>query len=197
MPSRSERRRRERGGEPPQSPGLFPVRELAIAVGIGAVLVGALVVFLLLPSSDEEVPEDDRQAIEALAKESVESLPRGEWPALYDSFTSEYQQRCSRPDFEAAGEAGAAEQGDNLPLLRFVRLEEVSIQGDNATAVTVGEITGQGEYRVRSAFQRADGEWKIAPAANTEGCAAFDRIPVASPTIVEEIPFPSGTPIAQ
>jgi hypothetical protein len=176
MPSRSERRRRERTGSVPAGPSLFPVRELAIAIGIGGLLVGALVVFLVLPGGGSEQSGTDEQAIEALARESVEALPRGEWPSLYDSFTPEYQQRCPRADFEAAGEAGAAEQGDNLPLLRYLRLEEVSIQGDTATAVIVGEITGQSEYRVRAAFRNVDGTWKLAPAVDTEGCAAFDRV---------------------
>jgi hypothetical protein len=144
------------------------------------VLLLVLLAILLLSGGGEDSQQvaasPDEQAMQALARKSIEVLPRGEWPTLYDDFTVEYQQRCPRPDFEAAGVAGAAEQGEKLSLLRFVRLEELSVQGDAATAVIVGEITGETEYRVRGAFQKVDGVWKIAPAANTEGCSAFDRI---------------------
>jgi hypothetical protein len=150
------------------------------------VLLGGLLAFLLFAGGSDEAPSDQK-AMEALAKESIEALPRGEWPSLYDDFTLEYQARCARPDFEAAGAAGAAEQGENLPLLRFVRLEEVATQGDSATAIIVGAIGTQSEYRVRGAFQRVDGTWKLAPAASTTGCAAFDRI---------ESNFPSASPEA-
>jgi hypothetical protein len=60
--------------------------------------------------------------------------------------------------------------------LRFVRLEDVSILAETATATIVGEISGETEYRVRGAFQKVDGTWKLAPAANTSGCSAFDRV---------------------
>ena len=117
----------------------------------------------------------DELAMQSLARESIEALARGKWPSLYDSFAPEFQQRCSRADFEAAGQTSAAEQGERLQRLRFVRLEDVSIQGDTATAVIVGEITGESEYRVLGAFQKVAGVWKLAPAANTSGCSAFDR----------------------
>ena len=103
-------------------------------------------------------------------------LPRGEWPSLYDSFTPEYQQRCPRDQFVAAGEAGAQEQGTNLALLRFVNLEQVSIEGDTAKAVIVGEIQGGQQYKLRSAFRKIDGSWKISPTEGTDGCNAFDRL---------------------
>jgi len=155
-------------------------RDVIIVAIVGGGLILALLVFLLFSrggGGDSSPPaSSDQQAIEALARNSIEVLPRGEWPSLYESFTPEFQQRCPRPDFEAAGAQGAAEQGERLTLLRFVRLEDVSIQADTATATIVGEITGENEYRIGGAFQKIDGTWKLAPAANTTGCSAFDRV---------------------
>jgi hypothetical protein len=186
MPSRAQRRRRERqgaGAPPPRGSidPLFRSRDVVIVAVAGAALVAGLLAFLLLSGGGgggDEAPaaSEDQQAIESLAKESIEVLPRGEWPSLYDSFTPEFQQRCPRADFEAAGRADADAQGERLSRLRFVRLEEVSVTGESATSVIVGEITGETEYRIRGAFQRVDGAWKLAPAANTSGCSAFDRI---------------------
>jgi hypothetical protein len=182
MPSRSERRRRQRGGAPPGQPfePILRSRDVIVVATIGGGLIAALLAFLLFSSGgggdDTQPASPDQQAIEALARDSIEVLPRGEWPSLYESFTPEFQQRCPRPEFEAAGAAGAAEQGDKLHLLRFVRLEDISIAADTATATIVGEITGETEYRIRGAFQRVAGEWKLAPAANTSGCSAFDRV---------------------
>lgn len=182
MPSRSERRRRERAGTRPKKPfePILRSRDVIIVATVGGGLIAALLVFLLFfggGDGDGSPPASaDQQAIEALARDSIEALTRGEWPSLYDSFTPEFQQRCPRPDFEAAGAQGAAEQGEKLPLLRFVRLEDVSVLTDTATATIVGEISGETEYRVRGAFQKVDGVWKLAPAANTSGCSAFDRV---------------------
>ena len=182
MPSRSERRRRARGGAASGRP-LEPIlrsRDVIVVATAGGGLIAALLAFLLLFSGgggdDSPQTSPDQQAIESLARDSIEVLPRGEWPSLYESFTPEFQQRCPRPDFEAAGAQGAAEQGEKLALLRFVRLEDVSILADTATATIVGEITGEAEYRIRGAFQKIDGAWKLAPAANTSGCSAFDRV---------------------
>jgi len=118
----------------------------------------------------------DEAAIAALARNSIEVLPRGEWPSLYESFTAEYQERCSKDEFVAAGESSAEEQGDNLPLLGFVDLEDLVVDGDSATAVIVGQIEGVSQYRVRGSFEKVDGAWKLAPAEGTDGCAAFDRV---------------------
>jgi hypothetical protein len=174
MPPRSERRRRERS-DAPSAPSLFRVRELAIAAVVGGGLIVVLIAFLVFSGGGDNSDPPDELAIQSLAKESIEALARGEWPSLYDSFTPEFQQRCSRADFEAAGQTSAAEQGERLQRLRFVRLEDVSFQGDSASAVIVGEITGETEYRVLGAFQKVAGVWKVAPAANTSGCSAFDR----------------------
>jgi len=192
MPTRSERRRRLRAGTDPQRP-LLRRRDLLIACAIAAAVgIGILVVVLISggsgggDSSDQTVTETffppyspnspDGLAIVALARSSIEVLPRGEWPSLYDSFTAEYQQRCPKDQFAAAGEAGAQEQGSNLPLLRFVNLEQVSIEGDTAKAVIVGEIQGLQQYKLRSAFRKIDGSWKISPTEGTNGCNAFDRL---------------------
>ena len=182
MPSRSERRRRERGGAPSGKPfePILRSRDVIVVATIGGGLIAALLAFLLFSGGGDgggtQPASPDQQAIESLARDSIEVLPRGEWPSLYESFTPEFQQRCPRPDFEAAGAQGAAEQGEKLSLLRFVRLEDVSILADTATATIVGEITGETEYRIRGAFQKVAGVWKLAPAANTNGCSAFDRV---------------------
>ena len=190
MPARPERRRRQRAGmiakPAPSGPGLIRARELGIAAVIGGGLLAILIVVILVSGGGDGQPATsatpfvastpDEVAIESLARQSIEVLPRGEWPSLYESFTLEYQQRCPREQFVAAGEAGALEQGENLALLRFVRLEEVAIESDSATAVIVGEITGQSEYRVRGSFQRVSGSWRLAPSSGTEGCYAFDRV---------------------
>ena len=123
------------------------------------------------------VPADeDGRAIEDLARRSIDVLPRGEWPSLYDSFTAEYQQRCSRDAFALAGIAGAAALGSDLPLLRFKLLQDVQIDQGSASAVIVGELVGQGEYTVQGSFQKVEGVWRIAPAAGTDGCNAFNRL---------------------
>ena len=116
------------------------------------------------------------EAIPTLARRSIEVLPAGQWPSLYDSFTSEFRQRCTREQFAQAGVDAAAELGDNLRLLRFKRTENITIEGSTAQAVVVGEIAGQSEYKIQSAFQIEDGVWKIAPASGTQGCAAFGRL---------------------
>jgi hypothetical protein len=171
---------------------LLRTREL-IAVGVlAAVTVVGLLVYLAFFKSDGDgsskqtvtetffppySPDNpDGVAIVDLARSSIEVLPRGEWPSLYDSFTPDYQQRCPKDQFIAAGEAGAQEQGTNLPLLRFLNLEQVSIEGDTAKAVIVGEIQGLQQYKLRAAFRKADGIWKISPTEGTDGCNAFDRL---------------------
>jgi len=173
-------------------PSLLRTREL-IAIGVvAAVTIVGIFVYLAFfnsggdGSSQQTVTETffppyspdnpDGVAIVNLARSSIEVLPRGEWPSLYDSFTAEYQQRCPKDQFIAAGEAGAQEQGTNLPLLRFLNLEQVSFEGDTAKAVIVGEIQGVRQYKLRASFRRVDGAWKISPTEGTDGCNAFDRL---------------------
>ena len=118
----------------------------------------------------------DEEVIQSLARRSIEVLPADQWPSLYDSFTSEFQQRCSREQFDQVGEDSAAQLGDDVRLLRFKRTEGVTIEGLTAQAVIVGEIVGQSEYQTQAAFQKENGVWKIAPVPGTEGCAAFGRL---------------------
>ncbi len=130
----------------------------------------------ITPGGAPTAAASDEEAIQSLARRSIEVLPAGQWPSLYDSFSGEFQQRCSREQFEQVGEDSATQLGENLRLLRFKRTEGVTIEGQTAQAVIVGEIVGQGEYQVGAAFQKEDGVWKIAPVPNSEGCAAFNSL---------------------
>jgi hypothetical protein len=139
-----------------------------IVVIAAAVVVGYFLFFGGGTSDDE--------AIEELGRRSIETLPEGVYPSLYESFTGGFRQRCPRDEFEQAGEEAASQLADDLPFLRFKRLEEVFIQGDNARAIIVGQVAAQPEYKVQAAFQKEDGIWKIAPAAGTQGCETFQSI---------------------
>ncbi len=134
-------------------------------------------------ASDTGVPVDevqpgasDEEEIQTLARRSIEVLPAGQWSSLYDSFTSEFQGRCPRAQFDQAGVEAAVQLGDDLRLLRFKRLDSVTVEGSTALGVIVGEIAGQSEYQIQAAFQLEDGSWKIAPASGTAGCEAFGRL---------------------
>lgn len=170
MPSRAERRRRSRTPDRRASPGLS--RELAGAIVL-AVSVAVFVGAALLLSGGRDGGDD--AAITSLARKSIEVMPRNEWPTLYDDFTSEFQTRCPEDQFVQSGIDAAQEQGPNLPLLAFVRLEDMSIQGDEATATIIGEVKGSFEYEVYAAFQRQEGVWKLSPPEGTSGCQAFNR----------------------
>jgi hypothetical protein len=163
-----------------------------LAAGVVAV-IGALALFSGGGDGDEDGGESavasstpapavfspvtaDDLAIEALARRSIEVLPAGQWPALYADFTPEFQARCPQEQFDAGGEANATELGTNLQLLGYRRLEDTTVGADSADAVIVGELRGQSEYRIKAAFQRVDGTWMIAPAADTSGCQAFIRL---------------------
>lgn len=128
------------------------------------------------PTTDEVPTADDQAAIEALARSSIEVLPEGQWPTLYNAFTSDFRDRCPEAEFDQQGVQAAADLGDDLLLLGFSRVEELSVAGDSGEAVIVGELEGQGEYKIQAAFRREDGVWKIAPAADTQGCEAFSRL---------------------
>ena len=118
---------------------------------------------------------EDDFAIEALARRSIEVLPAGQWPSLYDDFTAEFQARCPRDEFEAGGAATAQDFGEQLQLLGYRRMEAVTMDGDSADGIIIGHLGGS-EYSVASAFQRVAGVWKLSPAADTSGCAAFNRL---------------------
>jgi len=126
-------------------------------------------------STPFEPVDADGQTLVQLGMRSVEALPQGQWSALYDSFTSEFRERCSRRDFEAAGETDAANLGAQLELIRFKYLIDVNITGDTAVAVIVGAL-GESEYTIQTAYERVDGRWMIAPAPGTTGCNGFNRL---------------------
>ena len=156
------------GTLPPASGAATNPAGLATGTGIGTVTGTA--------TAGAQPAVGVEEAIPTLARRSIEVLPAGQWPSLYDSFTSEFRQRCTREQFAQAGVDAAAELGDNLRLLRFKRTENITIEGSTAQAVVVGEIAGQSEYKIQSAFQIEDGVWKIAPASGTQGCEAFGRL---------------------
>jgi len=194
MPSRAERRRQSRnqGGGAPSRLSALAGREVIAAVALGLAVVGVTGGALLLRGGDggADVPgatpgvtagagfspgNEDEAAIEALARKSIEVMPRNQWPALYDDFTAEFQSRCPREQFVQAGIEAAQEQGANLARLGYVRLEDVSVEGEAATATIIGEVKGSFEYKILAAFQKQEGAWKLAPAGGTSGCQAFNR----------------------
>lgn len=142
---------------------------LLVSAGAVAAVVVVLVLFVF-----GGVSSDERE-IESLARRSIEVLPAGEWPSLYDSFTAEFRQRCPEEEFIQAGVDSASALGDNLQFLRFKRVENVAVEGDNARALIVGEVSGQpnSEYMSLALFRKEDGVWKLTPVADSEGCQAF------------------------
>ena len=144
----------------------------AIAATNAAIVAAVVVVVFFVIGGGTS----DEESIESLGRRSIETLPQGIYPSLYDSFTGGFRQRCPRDEFIQAGEEAASQLADDLPFLRFKRLEDVFIQGDSARAVIVGQVAAQPEYKVQAAFQKEDGTWKIAPAAGTEGCQTFQQV---------------------
>ena len=128
------------------------------------------------PVDEVQPGASGEQEIRSLARRSIEALPAGQWPLLYDSFTSEFQARCPRAEFDQVGLEAADQLGDDLQLLRFKRLESVTVEGSIAQAIIVGEIAGQSEYQIQASFQLEGGSWKIASASGTAGCEAFSRL---------------------
>jgi hypothetical protein len=84
-----------------------------------------------------------------------------------------FAARCSAAEFAQAGVDSAANLGEDLQLLGYKYMQDVTVAGDNATGTIVGEVRGKSEYQVSAAFAREDGVWKIAPVPDTTGCAAF------------------------
>lgn len=123
-----------------------------------------------------EPTEEDGQAIVALARRSIEVLPQGQWPSLYDDFVTSFAARCSAAEFAQAGVDSAANLGADLQLLGYKYMQDVTVAGDTATGTIVGEVRGKSEYQVSAAFAREDGVWKITPVPDTTGCAAFTVI---------------------
>ena len=126
-------------------------------------------------STPFEPVDADGQAIVDLGRRSVEALPDGEWPGLYDAFTQEFRTRCSFSDFVAAGETDSADLGASLQLIRFKYLIDVILSGDTASAVIVGALSDD-EYTIETAYLQEDSVWKIAPAPGTTGCSGFNRL---------------------
>ena len=191
MSSRPPRRRRK------QQDQMRPIIGRTELIASGLVLAAAgvtLGLVLLLTGGDDnggeavqatanatvtstpfEPADADGQAIIALGKRSVEALPDGEWPGLYDAFTQEFRSRCSFSDFVAAGETDSADLGASLQLIRFKYLIDVTQSGDTASAVIVGALSDD-EYTIETAYLRENGVWKIAPAPGTTGCSGFNRL---------------------
>ena len=180
MSSRPQRRRKQKAQKPPTTG-----RSILIAVGVVvAAAVVTLGLVLLLTGGDDDSGETsapfepidaDGEAIVALGRRSVEALPDGEWPELYDAFTQEFRDRCSFSDFVAAGETDTADLGSSLQEIRFKYLIDVIVTGDTASAVIVGALSDD-EYSIETAYVRDNGVWKIAPAPGTTGCSAFNRL---------------------
>ncbi len=166
--SRSRRRRRA-SASTRQRRRLRLVGVLVASAGAVAAVVVVLVVFVFGGGTSDE------DEIESLARRSIEVLPAGEWPSLYESFTSEFQQRCPLVEFVQAGEDSASALGDDLQFIRFKSVENVAIEDENARAEIVGEIGGQpdSEYKLRALFRKEGGDWRISPVADSEGCQAF------------------------
>ncbi|MCH7485059.1 MAG: hypothetical protein IIA90_07940, partial [Chloroflexi bacterium] len=106
-----------------------------------------------ITSTPFEPVDADGQAIIDLGRRSVEALPDGEWPELYDAFTQEFRDRCEFSDFVAAGEEDAANLGGLLQQIRFKYLIDVSLSGDTASAVIVGALSDD-EYTIQTAYVR-------------------------------------------
>ena len=144
-----------------------------IAAANAAIVAVVLVLFVFNPFGGGT---SDADAIKSLGQRSIEDLPPGDYSSFYESFTGDFRLRCPRDEFIKAGEDASTALGDDRPFLKFKRLEDVLIQDQNARAVIVGQVAGQAEYKVQAAFRKEDGSWKIAPAAGTEGCQAFQQL---------------------
>jgi hypothetical protein len=126
-------------------------------------------------STPFEPVDANGQAIIDLGRQSVEALPDGEWPGLYDAFTQEFRDRCPFGEFIAAGDNDAANLGDSLQQIRFKYLIDVNMSGDTASAVIVGALSDD-EYTIETVYVRENGVWRIAPAPGTTGCSGFNRL---------------------
>ncbi len=173
--SEEKSRRRQRRRAPAstkQRRRVPPIIGLAVAIGAIGAIVAAVVLIEPFGLGDGTSDEDE---IESLARRSVEALPAGEYPYLYESFTREFQQRCPRQEFEQAGEDAATQLGDDLQFLRFRRVENLAIQGRNARALIVGDVAGkpESEFKRRALFRKEDDGWRLVPVADSEGCQAF------------------------
>lgn len=197
MRPRSERRRRERSGEAREDTLISRITGSGflmaglIGAGVAIIIAGIL---LLAGGDDDEggTPEPtlltgtpvpvvepgtpDEEELAEVARRTIESLPSGTWPLLYDEFTEEFQERCSREEFAEVGEQAAEEQGEQLRLIRFMGVNQFNVEEAEARLIIVGRIGELGEYTIGADFVKVDGEWRITPVEQTEGCQAFDRL---------------------
>jgi hypothetical protein len=156
---------------------------IAVAfLAIGLVTIGGafLVTHTLVKQSTSD--QDD---IRALARRSIEALPRGQWPSLYSDFTADFKARCTLADFTQAGVDSATNLGASLHLLEFNDLKNLAINGTGATATIVGDLNGQANsaYDVDAVFAKENGTWRLAAASGTSGCQAFNVVSTqTSPT---------------
>jgi hypothetical protein len=120
-----------------------------------------------------EPTDPDSEAIIALSRKSIEVLPQGQWPSLYEDFTEGFQSRCPKESFDQAGVDTGVNLGADLALLAFKFVQDASFTEDSGVATIVAEVTGKYEYQVNAGFKKEDGVWKLAPVANTSGCSAF------------------------
>jgi len=197
-----KRKRPQEPAKPPETPAssasLLARTDVLAAIFLGGGVILIAVVAILLSrggGSDTPAPAagsatsvaytpgptfspatDDDRAVRELARLTIDVLPAGQWPSLYDSFTADFQQRCPRGQFDKGGADAATALGSDLALLRFVRLEGVTITADSATGVVIGVLQGSSEYAVQAAFRKVDGAWKLAPADGTTACEAFQRL---------------------
>ena len=191
MSSRPQRRRRRQRDQVRPIIGRTELIAASLVLAAAGVVLGLV---LLLTDDDDDGGEAvqatanatvtstpfepidaDGQAIIDLGRRSVEALPDGEWPGLYDAFTQEFRNRCSFSDFVAAGETDAADLGDSLQQIRFKYLIDVSLSGDTASAVIVGALSND-EYTIQTTYVRENSVWKIAPVPGTTGCSGFNRL---------------------
>ncbi len=95
---------------------------------------------------------------------------------VYDDFTPDFQARCTLADFIQTGVDSATNLGDDLHLLEFTALKAVSISGDTASAMIVGNFSGHAKsaYDIEAVFARESGRWKLAAAPDTQGCQSFN-----------------------
>ncbi|MEO8458034.1 MAG: hypothetical protein ABI559_09495 [Chloroflexota bacterium] len=180
MSSRGARRRKQRLNPEPEKPRFQIGRTEKIGLaflglGVVAVLIAGVLV-LTLKSSSNSSTNADTDAIKALAQRSIEVLPQGQWPSLYNDFTGAFQARCALADFTKAGEDNATALGASLQQLEFKELDGLSVTGDTAAGTIVGRyknIPGS-DYSIEADFARESGAWKITPAGGTSGCQAFN-----------------------
>jgi hypothetical protein len=204
MKPRSQRRRAERrGSSDPATASRLASNGLVIAglIGVGAAIIAVGILLLTSNSNDGEdrnggdadatdtaltdgstpIPvaspaTDEEIALESIAQRLIDWLPQGKWPELYDDFTNEFKERCSREAFAETGELSAREQGAQLQLIRYAGVQDFGIEGTTATLIIVGQIGETSQYTIRADFEKSGDVWLISPVPGSTGCEAFSRL---------------------